>query len=79
MCIYTIFFITLTIFTYYAGIMLSALATLLCSNVCWHNRLKPNCECPIIPRIMLAKTVAYNSQNYAGTLGSGLAGIIASL
>ena len=22
----------------------------------------------IIPRIMLAKTVAYNSQNYAGTL-----------
>ena len=30
------------------------------------------CECPIIPRSMLAKTVAYNSQNYAGTLGSCL-------
>ena len=22
------------------------------------------CECPVIPRIMLAKTVSYNSQNY---------------
>ena len=30
------------------------------------------CECPIIPRIMLAKTVTYNSQNYAHTLGSGI-------
>ena len=26
----------------------------------------------VIPRTMLAKTVTYNSQNYAGTLGSGL-------
>ena len=30
------------------------------------------CECPIIPRIMPAKSVTYNSPNYAGTLGSGL-------
>ena len=29
-------------------------------------------ECPIIPRIMLAKAVTYNFQNDAGTLGSGL-------
>ena len=27
----------------------------------------------MIPRIMPAKLVTYNSQNYAGTLGSGLA------
>ena len=26
----------------------------------------------MIPRIMPAKSVTYNSQNYAGTLGSGL-------
>ena len=30
------------------------------------------CECLRIPRIMPAKSVTYNSQNYAGTLGSGL-------
>ena len=43
------------------------------SDFCWpsHNRAW---ECPIIPRIMLAKTLAYNSQNCAGTLG-----LIASL
>ena len=34
--------------------------------------LKYACECPIIPRIMLAKTVTCEFQNYAGTLGSGL-------
>ena len=27
----------------------------------------------MIPRIMLPKTVTYSSQNYDGTLGSGLA------
>ena len=36
-----ILLITLAIFAYYAGIMLNALATLLCSKLCWHNRLKP--------------------------------------
>ena len=30
------------------------------------------CECPIIPRIMPTKSVTYNSQNYASTLGSYL-------
>ena len=34
--------IMLTIFAYYAGIMLNAFTTLLCSKLCWHNRLKPN-------------------------------------
>ena len=34
--------------------------------------LKLCCKCPIIPSIMLAKLVTYNSQSYAGTLGSGL-------
>ena len=33
---------TMAIFAYYAGIMLNALATLLCSKLCWHNRLKPS-------------------------------------
>ena len=28
-------------FAYYAGIMLNAFALLLCSKLCWHNRLKP--------------------------------------
>ena len=32
----------LAILAYYAGIMLNAFATLLCSKLCWHNRLKPN-------------------------------------
>ena len=36
-----ILLITLAIFAYYDGIMLNALATLLCSKLCWHNRLKP--------------------------------------
>ena len=31
-----------TIFAYYAGIVLNAFAFLLCSKLCWHNRLKPN-------------------------------------
>ena len=31
----------LAILAYYAGIMLNAFATLLCSKLCWHNRLKP--------------------------------------
>ena len=31
----------LAIFAYYAGIMLNAFTTLLCSKLCWHNRLKP--------------------------------------
>ena len=30
----------LSIFAYYAGIMLNAFAFLLCSKLCWHNRLK---------------------------------------
>ena len=37
----SILLITLTIFAYYAGIMLNALAKLICSKLCWHNRLKP--------------------------------------
>ena len=31
--------------------------------------LHHTCECPIIPRIMFAITVTYNSGNYVGTLG----------
>ena len=31
-------------YQYYAGIMLNAFATLLCSKLCWHNRLKPTLE-----------------------------------
>ena len=41
-CILYNFFIMLAIFAYYAGIMLNAFTTLLCSNLCWHNRLKPS-------------------------------------
>ena len=37
-----------------------------------YNSKKYACECPIIPRTMPAKSVTYNSQNYAGTLDSGL-------
>ena len=33
--------ILLAIFNYYADIMLNAFAFLLCSKLCWHNRLKP--------------------------------------
>ena len=36
------YIIMLAIFAYYAGIMLNAFTTLLCSKLCWHNRLKPN-------------------------------------
>ena len=31
----------LAILAYYAGIMLNAFATPLCSKLSWHNRLKP--------------------------------------
>ena len=41
-CILYNFSIMLAIFAYYAGIMLNAFTTLLCSKLCWHNRLKPN-------------------------------------
>ena len=37
-----------------------------------YNYKNYTCECPIIPRILPAKLVTYNSQNYASTLGSGL-------
>ena len=30
--------------SYYAGIMLNAFSDLLCSNLCWHNRLVPTSE-----------------------------------
>ena len=30
------------------------------------------CECLVIPTIMLAKLVTYNSRNYGGKIGSGL-------
>ena len=40
--LYIFFPIMLAIFAYYAGIMLNAFTTLLCSKLCWHNRLKPN-------------------------------------
>ena len=33
--------IMLANFAYYAGIMLNAFTTLLCSKLCWHDRLKP--------------------------------------
>ena len=33
--------IFVAIFAYYADIMLNAFATLLCSILCWHNKLKP--------------------------------------
>ena len=29
--------------SYYAGIMLNAFSVILCSNLCWHNRLVPIC------------------------------------
>ena len=29
------------LFSYYAGIMLNAFSDLLCSKLCWHNRLVP--------------------------------------
>ena len=40
-CILYFFSIMLAIFAYYAGITLNAFTTLLCSKLCWHNRLKP--------------------------------------
>ena len=30
------------LFSYYAGIMLNAFSDLLCSKLCWHNRLVPH-------------------------------------
>ena len=30
------------LFSYYAGIMLNAFSDLLCSKLCWHNRLVPS-------------------------------------
>ena len=30
--------------SYYAGIMLNAYSDLLCSKLCWHNGLVPNCQ-----------------------------------
>ena len=42
-----ILLIVLTIFAYYTGIMLNAFAFLLCSKLCWHNRLKPRADCSI--------------------------------
>ena len=41
MCFIQISLIMLAIFAYYAGIMLNAFIILLCSKLCWHNRLKP--------------------------------------
>ena len=35
-----ILFVIVAIFAYYAGIMLNPFVTLLCSKLCWHNRLK---------------------------------------
>ena len=37
-----IFSIMLSNFAYYAGIILNAFTTLLCSKLCWRNRLKPS-------------------------------------
>ena len=53
---YTAYFLTLTVqieyinhllqffkyISYYAGIMLNAFSDLLCSKLCWHNRLVPS-------------------------------------
>ena len=30
--------------SYYAGIILNAFSDLLCSKLCWHNRLVPICQ-----------------------------------
>ena len=35
-------------FHYYAGIMLNAFSHLLCSKLCWHNRLVPNQQMVIL-------------------------------
>ena len=34
--------------SYYAGIMLNAFSDLLCSKLCWHNRLVPSKYIPFI-------------------------------
>ena len=34
--------------SYYAGIMLNAFSDLLCSKLCWHNRLVPTRDWPIM-------------------------------
>ena len=50
--------IVLAIVAYYAGIMLIAFAFLLCSKLCWHNRLKPNSSVQFISKLVLASYVA---------------------
>ena len=36
---------------YYAGIMLNAFSNLLCSKLCWHNRLVPTALAPSVSEI----------------------------
>ena len=59
-CILYIFSIMLASFAYYAGIMLNAFTTLLCSKICWHNRLKPTVSC----RTILHTPTPVNSNTY---------------
>ena len=44
---------------YYAGIMLDAFSYLLCSKLCWHNRLVPTFEHAVL------QNQAFYVQNYA--------------
>ena len=40
--------------------------------MCYNSKIMLVAKRPTIPSIMLAKLITYNSQSYAGTLGSGL-------
>ena len=39
------------LFSYYAGIMLNAFSDLLCSKLCWHNRLIPSYIATLRPQL----------------------------
>ena len=50
--------IVLAVVAYYAGIMLSTSAFLLCSKLCWHNRLKPVYIAALPPTVTYSSTAS---------------------
>ena len=48
--------------SYYAGIMLDAFSDLLCSKLCWHNRLVPN-WCTVIVGYQISMIIVIADNN----------------
>ena len=57
---------------YYAGIMLDAFSYLLCSKLCWHNRLVPN-HCMILLYMISIVDGQYQCNKFWHTQGYGIA------